>query len=334
MRVVGKRLLVVMLCAAVLARVAFAASTGDASAHASAHFRHEARRVVAEAQLVALNESVVLWTVNTPPSPGDYAMLCLRSAMDAGIRNGLVLNFGEPFALAEPSAPAVVTVSFQPSCDQPDERRRVSCARLYYLRELLRAGVNVLQADVDVFFFSNPFPLFSLHDVQSMTDGVIMEHAYGYPVFSPSVDGGKPVKRATAMQGQVEFRVNQLNIGFMFLRASQRSLRLLETVTRILAHTNTWEQLVVSHLVLSFTLQGIINATVLHPGLFMQSGFYINNNITAKPVVLHASHNHPVNKPTKLEFLTAAQSRKYASTPDYPRVYVFDFNESPYAARV
>ena len=188
------------------------------------------------ARTVAVDGAVVLLTTNAG-EPRGYGEHCLQSLQDVGVRNTVILNFGAAFTLVHSDwalTPPVVTVEFVPHCDQPDMRRRLGCARLYYARELVRAGIHVFQSDMDVSFLSNPFPyLFaSSADVQSMSDGVLPEQVYGYPVFRPTQRGDDAIlDRAAKPPGQLEFNVNEMNIGCIFFRANERTLRLLQLAT-------------------------------------------------------------------------------------------------------
>ena len=75
-----------------------------------------------------------------------------------------------------------------------------------------------------------------------MSDGVVSPHVYGYSVYSPEISGSLVLPADRVTQGQLEFRVNQLNIGFMFMRSSPRTMRLMQRAEAILQNTSNWEQ--------------------------------------------------------------------------------------------
>ena len=77
---------------------------------------------------------------------------------------------------------------------------------------------------------------------QVMSDGVVSPHVYGYSVYSPEISGSLVLPADRVTQGQLEFRVNQLNIGFMFMRSSPRTMRLMQRAEAILQNTSNWEQ--------------------------------------------------------------------------------------------
>ena len=296
----------------------------------------EAAKLVAVARTVAVDGAVTLLT-NSAGEPRGYGAHCLQSLQDVGVRNTVILNFGKPFTLVHSDwalTPPVVTVEFMPHCDQPDVRRRLGCARLNYARELVRAGIHVFQSDMDISFLSNPFPYFfaSSADVQSMSDGMLPEQVYGYPVFRVTQRGDAILNPAAKPPGQLEFHVNEMNIGCIFFRANERTMRLLQLATTILANTTVWDQMVVSHLMISSALQGRLSFAVLDPWRFTNTGFYVNNQFNAPPVLLHSSHHSD-----KLKMLRLVHERNFTETMEMTAAqdpYVFDFNESPYALKI
>lgn len=289
----------------------------------------EAIKFVAAARTVAVDNAVTFLTANNG-AHHPYNTLCLKTLHDVGVRNAVMLNFGAAFTH---DLVTVVNVLYLPPCNQPDERRRISCARLFYLFELLKAGIDVFQVDTDIIFFKDPYPYFIPNvDVQAMSDGVILDHAYGYNSFTPTTIGDAKIDRAAKTPGQVEFRVNQLNIGCVFIRSNERTILLLNTTTQTLQHTNVWEQLLLSQLILSWTLQNFLSFLILDPYFFMNSGFYINNDLLFPPVLVHSSHH--VDKHGILVKIQAHNFSKPTPTelPDAP--FVFDFNGSPYSSKV
>jgi hypothetical protein len=269
--------------------------------------------VVSLAAKVQVDRNVLVFTAAYDKELPMYAVQCINSIRLHNISNAMIISFSDQtYANQVPTA----RVDTKPPCKQREKRRQVGCWRLFYTLELLKAGFNVLQSDLDIVFFSNPFMhLSTQHDVQAMSDAVTREIAFGYTVYNSHANHQSNF-------GQWEFHVNGLNIGFYYVRSSPQSIYLYTETTTILTATGDWEQYVLSHLTISFTLQGVLNLKVLNPVFFQNSGFMERNAMQEiTPIVIHSSHH--ADKQRWLQRAIEKWGKAPATKPDDLFVYNF-----------
>ncbi len=257
------------------------------------------RLVVQGAEKFSLHRNIVAF-ISNGLREGSYAAVSLRSLAKQRVDNVLIIGVqaGEDsdntghFDASVSFSDHVVATTQKPQCDQPDLRRFLSCWRLKYTLELVRAGFNVFQADLDILYFSNPFDHFSTkNDVEIMSDGVIEELVYGYPILNHTPNN------VDKEPGLWEFRINGLNIGCMFVRSTEPSIELFEAVLAVLNSSSHWEQKVVSYELMHRSVMGKLRMTILNPWLFTNSGFLERHaEPEFKPVLLHSSHHGDKHK--------------------------------------
>ena len=283
--------------------------------------------VVQRAKKFSSGRNIVAITSNGLKE-GTYAAVSLRSLAKQRVRNVIIIgvqtgddsDIRGQFDASLPYSDNVVATTQKAQCDQPDLKRVIGCWRLRYTLELLRAGFNVFQADLDILYFANPFDHFaSKHDIEIMSDGVVKEQVYGYPTYL-----SQPPENAGKTPGQWEFHINGLNIGCMFVRSTQSSIDLFKAVLVVLNTTSHWDQKVVSHEILHRSIMGRLRMTVLSPWMFTNSGFLERNaEPEFKPVLLHSSHHG-----NKQQILADALSLTHAPMKPVEQ-YEFD-HEGPY----
>lgn len=114
-----------------------------------------------------------------------------------------------------------------------DHREFISAMKFVFIRDLLRAGFNVLLADSDIVLFDNPFHYFSrTHDVEGMSDGWTPRTAYGETVAFEDPPLPMPWY----------YRHVLMNSGFFYVRASVATYETFALIAVRLERQNIWDQ--------------------------------------------------------------------------------------------
>ena len=291
----------------------------------------DASALINVAKRVAVAKNVLLIVADTisPSSPGD---VCLRSLQRVGVSEVVLAMTGGVAPHSDvPFAANSVILTQKPQCKQPERRRTVSCWRLFLMMELLKSDLNVLLADLDVVFLSNPFVQFpEPYDVSIMSDAYNLHQlAYmnlpaGGTAFETIIDATKKVPLLW------EQNVAIFNVGTMFVHSTPRALAVIRVIMEVLSNTSYWEQQVVSLQLLSFTLQGALRLRVWDPRVVMNSGYWMNHKdiLLYPPVAFHAN-DHGDKLKAMLEFLNGT----YAEKQPYKELHMVDF-EGPYAVKL
>lgn len=120
--------------------------------------------------------------------------------------------------------------------DKQASNHGISSLKFQILREFLILGYNVLLSDVDIVTLQDPFK--HLHrdaDVESMSDGWEDFRAYGYD----DVDDDATMGWSRYSHS---FRIWHYNSGLFYLRASDRTIELMDRITDRLAREQAWDQ--------------------------------------------------------------------------------------------
>ncbi|MEW5310225.1 MAG: hypothetical protein WDW38_002042 [Sanguina aurantia] len=116
------------------------------------------------------------------------------------------------------------------------ENHAVSAMKFGILRRFVSLGYSVLLSDVDVCIFRNPFDnLYRDSDVEGMSDGFDERTAYG------SIEGFDDPSMGWGRYAQYYKHFN-MNSGFFYLRANERTLDLLTRLDDRLTKTKYWDQ--------------------------------------------------------------------------------------------
>mmetsp|Transcript_12473 Transcript_12473/g.25321 ORF Transcript_12473/g.25321 Transcript_12473/m.25321 type:complete len:387 (+) Transcript_12473:71-1231(+) len=112
-------------------------------------------------------------------------------------------------------------------------REQQSAKKFPVLRDLLMCGVNLLLSDFDVLFWDNPFThIVGDADVEGMTDGWDYNTIFGWEI---------PLDHPTWFPPW-EWRVEFLNSGFFYVRASGRTVRAMNNTWSMLTKSAIWDQ--------------------------------------------------------------------------------------------
>ena len=157
-------------------------------------------------------------------------------------------------------------------------------------------GYSVFLSDVDVAWLQNPFKLLARDsDVEGLSDGYDERTAYGY------VDGIDDPSMGWSRYAQT-IRIFVLNSGLFYMRASNRTVILMDQITEHLARNKDWDQTVFNEKIW-YPSHGSyrsaqVSVRVLDHLLWMNSKtlFKFQRHDSAgrnrKPVVVHVNY-HP-----------------------------------------
>jgi len=112
----------------------------------------------------------------------------------------------------------------------------VSGAKYAIIAAILQTDTNVLMSDIDVIVLKDPFPtLVKDSDVEGMSDGFDHGTAYGYDdVFDDPKMGWSRYAHS--------FRVFNMNVGWIYTRASEKTIQLMYRVASRMLKPGVWDQ--------------------------------------------------------------------------------------------
>ena len=122
--------------------------------------------------------------------------------------------------------------------DNNRDNHGISSQKFHLLREFLLLGYSVFLSDVDVAWLQNPFLSIKRDsDIEGLSDGYDERTAYGY------VDGIDDPSMGWARYAQT-IRIFVLNSGLFYMRASDRTVDLMDKISDHLANHKDWDQTV------------------------------------------------------------------------------------------
>ncbi|CAK0787073.1 hypothetical protein CVIRNUC_010289 [Coccomyxa viridis] len=116
------------------------------------------------------------------------------------------------------------------------DNHAISALKFKIIQEFLELGWNVLLSDVDVVIVQDPFKhLYRDHDVEGMSDGFDDATAYG------NINGIDDPTMGWSRYAQGTTHLN-LNSGFFYIQANERTISLMERIAARLAKEKAWDQ--------------------------------------------------------------------------------------------
>ena len=288
--------------------------------------------LVEKATAVAVDRNL-LFFVADDFSVGGAAEFCLRRLETLGVTHVLLATLGGLPPAGYPLAGNAVKLTQAAQCRQPEQRRTMSCWRLFLMTELLKHEFNVFLSDLDVVFSFDPFKYLDTarrYDVSVMSDGMNFAQLAYMNLPPGGTAFGKILDPAQKVPFLWEQNVAIFNVGTMMVRGTADAVRTFEVIKHWLSNTSYWEQQVVSLQLLSFALQGVIRLKVWDPRTVANSGFWVNFNATLvhPPVAFHASGHGE-----KLEMMQRFAAATYPIAEPFDGIYMVDF-EGPYAVKL
>ncbi|CAL5229301.1 g12600 [Coccomyxa viridis] len=185
------------------------------------------------------------------------------------------------------------------------DNHAISALKFKIIQEFLELGWNVLLSDVDVVVVQDPFDhLYRDHDVEGMSDGFDDATAYGHG------NGIDDQSMGWSRYAQGTTHLN-LNSGFFYLQANERTISLMERIAARLAKEKAWDQSVYneemfflshgSYSSAQVTVRAMDIMVFMNSKVLFRTVRYLPPAKQRKPAVVHINYH-----PDKLERAQAA----------------------------
>lgn len=213
---------------------AFAASAAAAVARDP-----ELRSLKSYLQQVAPEGEVLVGVSNKNPMLEGMLDTWLQGVQQAGVTNYVVVALDDE-TVAGMKARGVnhfyMPIKISTAQADTGDNHSISALKFGILKKFLLCGWAVLLSDIDIAVLQNPFKfLYRDHDVEGQSDGFDPPGAYG------AIDGVDDPSMGWARFAQKTSHFN-MNSGLFYLRANERTIRLMQRLETRLSREKYWDQ--------------------------------------------------------------------------------------------
>ncbi|KAK9797806.1 hypothetical protein WJX73_009375 [Symbiochloris irregularis] len=197
-------------------------------------------------KIAVKNEVLVAISNKNYAGPHNMLGTWIENVQRVGVGNAMVVALDEQTKKSVIDAgmeSILFTMKISDSQKNVGENHAVSGLKFKILRRFLDLGYAVFLSDVDIVTLQNPFGyLVRDSDVESMSDGFDNATAYGYnDVLDDPAMGW--ARYAHSM------RVFCFNSGLFYMRPTEASVKLLDTVAHRIATENGWDQAIFNEVI-------------------------------------------------------------------------------------